>query len=87
MEKFVALTGRRHAYHRKAAIRVLRKGRKPKACDRLLRTHRYQRRRGSEALPNRSQQAVKEALDRLCKRTPFLEIDSDNEFAFINHKL
>ncbi len=42
-----------------------------------------------EALPNRSQQAVKEALDRMRRRMPFplLGIDSDNDTAFINHNL
>lgn len=42
-----------------------------------------------EALPNRSQHAVKEALDRMRKRMPFplLGIDSDNDSAFINANL
>lgn len=42
-----------------------------------------------EALPNRSQHAVKEALDRMQKRMPFplLGMDSDNDSAFINHNL
>ncbi len=42
-----------------------------------------------EALPNRSQHAVKEALDRMRKRMPFplRGIDSDNDSAFINANL
>ena len=42
-----------------------------------------------EALPNRSQHAVEEALDRMRERLPFplLGIDSDNDSAFINHNL
>lgn len=42
-----------------------------------------------EVLPNRSQQAVKEAMDRIRKRLPFplLGIDSDNDSAFINANL
>ena len=42
-----------------------------------------------EALPHRSQQAVKEALDRMRERMPFplLGVDSDNDSAFINHNL
>jgi len=42
-----------------------------------------------EALPNRSQHAVEEALERMRERLPFPElwIDSDNDSAFINHNL
>ena len=42
-----------------------------------------------EVLPNRSQQAVKEAVDRIRSRLPFplLGIDSDNDSAFINANL
>jgi len=42
-----------------------------------------------EAIPNRSQKAVEEAIDRMRKRMPFplLGIDSDNDSAFINHNL
>jgi len=42
-----------------------------------------------EVLPNRSQQAVKEGVDRIRSRLPFplLGIDSDNDSAFINAKL
>ena len=42
-----------------------------------------------EVLPNRSQQAVKEAVDRIRKYLPFplLGIDSDNDSAFINANL
>lgn len=41
------------------------------------------------ALPNRSQQAVREAIDRMRQRLPFplLGIDSDNDSAFINANL